>query len=139
LFFGLTFPPPFSSLVSSESGGHKRCSIQDLRGFAQSLYRGHERFQPLSLFLPQGSLLFPPQALLGILKGCDAPEDATTYVLPHHSAADLLAAGVIEAASISLFPSHIDRAVRKAVQQAWGNTTADEPERPPLLLALVDW
>jgi hypothetical protein len=119
--------------VSSVSGGQKRCSIQGLRGFAQSLYRGHERFEPLSLFVPQGSIFLPPLALLGVLQGCDVPEDAAAYVLPHHSAADLPAARVVEAASISLFPSHVDGAVTKAVQQAWGNTTVDESERPPFL------
>src|SRR5215217_5024678 len=134
LFFGLTFSPPFSSLVSSESGAQKCCSIQDLRGFAQLLYRGHERFEPLALFLPQGSLFFPPPTLLGIVQGCEVPDDAAAYVLPHHSAADLLATRVVEAASFSLFPSHIDRWVTKAVQPAGGNTTVDEPpEHPPFL------
>jgi hypothetical protein len=80
-------------LVSPVSGGQKRCSIQDLRGFAQILYRGHERFEPLALFVPQGSLLFPPLPLLGILQGCEVPEEATTYVLPHHSYSD----GLVEA------------------------------------------
>src|SRR5215204_7028931 len=73
LFFGLTLSSPFSSLVSSKSGAQERCSIQDLRGFAQLLYRGHECFQAVALLLPQGSLFFPPLALLGILQGCDVP------------------------------------------------------------------
>jgi hypothetical protein len=124
---------PFSSLVSSKSGAQERCSIQDLRGFAQLLYRGHECFEPLTLFLAQGSLVFPPPTLLSILQGCEVPEDATAYVLPHHSAVYLLASRVVEAASISLFPSHIDRSVTKAVQLARGNTTVDEPEHPPFL------
>jgi hypothetical protein len=125
-------------LVSSVSGGQKRCSIQGLRGFAQILYRGHERFEPLTLFLAQGSLVFPPPTLLGILQGCEVPEDATAYVLPHHSAANFPAARVVGAASFSLFPSHIDRPVTKAVQLAGGNTTVDENERASLLLAFDD-
>jgi hypothetical protein len=60
-------------LVSSESGGHKRRPIQDLRGFAQLLDRGHECFELLALFLAQGSLIFPPLALLGILQGREVP------------------------------------------------------------------
>jgi hypothetical protein len=126
-------------LVSSVSGGKKCCSIQDLRGFAQILHRGHECFEPLALFLAQGSLFLPPLTLLSILQGCEVPEDATAHVLPHYPATDLLATRVVEAASISLFPSHIGRSVRKAVQLAWGNTTADELERTSILLALVDW
>src|SRR5215212_8689967 len=56
------------------------------------------------------------------------------HVLPHHSAADLPGARVVEAASFSLFPSHIDRWVTKAVQLAWGNTTVDKPpEHLPFL------
>src|SRR5215212_3510757 len=136
LFFGLTLSSPFSSLVSSESGAQKRCSVQDLRGFAQLLYRGHECFEPLALFVPQGSLFFPPPTLLGILQGCEVPEDATAYVLPLHSATDLPATRVVEAASISLFPTHIDKWVTKTEQLAGGNTTMNEPpERSPLQLA----
>src|SRR3712207_2840839 len=63
-FLALTFFPPLSSLVSSVSGGKKRCSIQDLSGFAQILYRGHQCFEPLALFLAQGGLFLPPPTLL---------------------------------------------------------------------------
>jgi hypothetical protein len=60
-------------LVPSEPDTQKRCSIQDLRGFAQILYRGDECLEPLALFLPRGSLFFPPLALLGILQGREVP------------------------------------------------------------------
>jgi hypothetical protein len=130
--FALTFSSPFSSLVSSESGGQKCGLGQDLYNLAELIYRTYECFEPVTLFLPQGSFFFPPLPLLSILKGCEVPDDATAYVLPHHPAADFPAACVVEATSFSLFPSHIDSAITKAVQLAGGNTTLDETDRPPI-------
>jgi hypothetical protein len=121
-------------LVSSESGGQKRGLGQDLYNFAELIYRTYECFEPVSLFPPQSSLFLPPPTLLSILKGCEVPKNATAYVLPHHSAADFPAARVVEAASFSLFSSHVDRAVTKAVQLAGGNTTVDQTEHPPFLV-----